>query len=67
LIAPMIAVRMAPPAPPATNWEMMLPMLKLPDSAAANRGQRKSYDLAEHPATNQTGNNVSDRTQIEIG
>ena len=32
-----------------------------------NRGQRKSYDLAEHPATNQTGNNVSDRTQIEIG
>src|SRR6516225_9345347 len=31
----MIAVRMAPPAPPATTWEMMLPMLKLPDSAAA--------------------------------
>src|SRR3974377_738321 len=31
----MIAVRMAPPAPPAANGEMMLQILKWPDSAAA--------------------------------
>jgi len=31
LIAPTIAVRIAPPAPPATAWEITPPMLKLPD------------------------------------
>src|SRR5262245_64959454 len=35
LIAPMIAVSMAPPAPPAIACEMMPPMLRLPDCAAA--------------------------------
>src|SRR5262249_58204502 len=34
-IAPMIAVSMAPPAPPAIACEMMPPMLRLPDCAAA--------------------------------
>ena len=31
LIAPIIAVRIAPPAPPAIAWEIIPPMLKLPD------------------------------------
>src|SRR5262245_42727698 len=35
LIAPTIAVSMAPPAPPATACETMPPMLKSPDCAAA--------------------------------
>jgi hypothetical protein len=35
LIAPMIAVSMAPAAPPAIACEMMPPMLGLPDCAAA--------------------------------
>src|SRR5262249_35268694 len=35
LIAPMIAVSMAPPAPPAIAWEMMPSTLRLPDCAAA--------------------------------
>jgi hypothetical protein len=35
LIAPMIAVRIAPPAPPAIACETMPPMLRLPDCAAA--------------------------------
>ena len=35
LSAPMIAVSMAPPAPPAITCEMMPPMLRLPDCAAA--------------------------------
>ena len=35
LMAPMIAVSMAPPAPPAIACEMMPPMLRLPDCAAA--------------------------------
>src|SRR5215831_8684193 len=35
LIAPMIAVSMAPPAPPAIACEMMPPMLRSPDCAAA--------------------------------
>src|SRR5208337_2312528 len=35
LIAPMIAVSMAPPAPPAIACEMMPPTLRLPDCAAA--------------------------------
>src|ERR1700730_6367413 len=35
LIAPMTAVSMAPPAPPAITCEMMPPMLRLPDCAAA--------------------------------
>jgi signal transduction histidine kinase len=35
LIAPMMAVSMAPPAPPAITCEMMPPMLRLPDCAAA--------------------------------
>jgi hypothetical protein len=35
LIAPMIAVSMAPPAPPAIACEMMPPILRLPDWAAA--------------------------------
>src|SRR5262249_26000756 len=35
LIAPMTAVRMAPPAPPAIACETMPPMLRLPDCAAA--------------------------------
>src|SRR5205823_5779913 len=35
LIAPMIAVSMAPPAPPATTCEMIPSTLRLPDCAAA--------------------------------
>src|SRR5215813_11831600 len=35
LIAPMSAVSMAPPAPPAIACEMMPPTLRLPDCAAA--------------------------------
>ena len=35
LIAPMIAVSIAPPAPPAIACEMMPPTLRLPDCAAA--------------------------------
>ena len=35
LIAPMIAVSMAPPAPPATTCEITPPTLRLPDWAAA--------------------------------
>src|SRR6516164_7674555 len=35
LMAPMIAVSMAPPAPPAITCETMPPILRLPDSAAA--------------------------------
>ena len=35
LIAPMIAVSIAPPAPPAIACETMPPMLRLPDCAAA--------------------------------
>src|SRR5262249_55189277 len=35
LIAPMIAVSMAPPAPPAITCEMMPSTLRLPDCAAA--------------------------------
>jgi len=35
LIAPTIAVSIAPPAPPATTCEIMPPMLKSPDCAAA--------------------------------
>src|SRR5262245_54014465 len=35
LIAPMIAVSMAPPAPPAISCETTPPTLRLPDSAAA--------------------------------
>src|SRR5262249_50727068 len=35
LIAPTIAVSMAPPAPPAIACEMMPPMLRLPDCAPA--------------------------------
>jgi hypothetical protein len=35
LIAPISAVSMAPPAPPAITWEIMPPILRLPDCAAA--------------------------------
>ena len=68
MIAPMIAVRMAPPAPPATNWEMMLPMLKLPDSAAAitEGSARVTIWPSTPPPTKPETMFPTDRTQIEI-
>src|SRR5215831_12323607 len=45
LIAPMIAVSIAPPAPPATSWEITPPTLKLPDCAAAMTDGRANVTI----------------------
>src|SRR5262249_14147980 len=41
----MIAVSMAPPAPPATSWEITPPTLKLPDCAAASTDGRTNVTI----------------------
>ena len=45
VIAPTIAVRIAPPAPPATTCEIMPPTLRLPDCAAATSDGRASVTI----------------------
>src|SRR5215510_2436224 len=75
-IAPMTAVSMAPPAPPAIAWETMPLILRLPDCAAATTAGRASVAICpstppptkpeiEHPASDQAGNNVTSRTEIK--
>jgi hypothetical protein len=68
LIAPMIAVSMAPPAPPAIACEMMPPMLRLPDCAAAMTAGNNNVTIwPRDPASDQTGNNVTNHTEIKGG
>jgi hypothetical protein len=66
LIAPMIAVSMAPPAPPATSWEITPLTLKLPDCAAAMTDGKANVTIwPSTPTTDQTGNDVSNGTEIK--
>ena len=65
LIAPMIAVSMAPPAPPAITCEMMPPMLRSPECAAAVIAGSINV-MAEHPASDQTRNNVTNHAEIKV-
>src|SRR5262249_3699595 len=44
LIAPMIAVSMAPPAPPAITCETIPPILRLPDCAAATTDGKNRHN-----------------------
>src|SRR6516164_2024232 len=66
LMAPMIAVSMAPPAPPAITCETMPPILRLPDSAAATTdGSANVAIWPSTPQSDQPGNNVSNSTKVK--
>jgi hypothetical protein len=62
----MTAVSIAPPAPPAIACEMIPVTLRLSDCAAPNdRRQQQRNDLAEQPASDQTGYNVTNHPEIK--
>src|SRR6201994_2849291 len=65
-MAPMIAVSMAPPAPPATACETTPLTLKFPDCAAA-KTEGMGSALSEKPASDQARDDISSRAQIKCG